>query len=263
MVRSHLDGSPPDDASPPRLGPRPLPPPPPSAAGSARAPGAVIPFPRPPEHDAAPLSAPLLPTLRPRDAIDPDLDRALSAAAMLAQRGDVLARDALYAAFAPKIERFVRRAASRAAAGEPRDRERHWEPADLAQEAYFLFVALIDEWDGDSFTAFVFSRLPWRLHNTARAWTMTGPPVTGDDAAVPLGELADASAEGAEALVLLEALAARLPRPDDAELLLWRVRDGLSFHAIARRQSVERRTLNRRWRRLQGELRATLDGGAR
>jgi RNA polymerase sigma factor (sigma-70 family) len=196
----------------------------------------------------------VLPLLAPDEFITPELDRMLTAAALAAHAGDRDARDALYQAFAPKLDRFTRRY-RRGRWGKIAGRA--WDQADIEQEAYLIFVNLLVTWSGNgSFSRYLFGHFTWRLATAVRRLQGGGPaaPVRLDRC----WTLHDESASAAEAMALLETLAADLP-PIDRALLLGHIRDGESFGSLAHRLQINRRTVRRRWLRLLGHLRASLE----
>jgi len=215
-----------------------------------------------PAHPAPRRAAPpLVPLIAAGDDLTPELDRVLTGVARAAQAGDSAARDAVYLALEAKIARFVARYAFPDwSAPAPRRDDRPWHAEDLAQEAFVLLFDLIADWPGDGpFGRYFFAAFPWRLHDAARR--LAGPwrwEYGGGWAVLRLHLLADDSTAAEEALVLLDAIAADLPPPDD-DVLRWRIRDGESFVAIARRLGLTPRTVNRRWVALLAELRRSLD----
>lgn len=211
----------------------------------------------PNEPPAAASGAALLPVLRRGEHPSATTERLLATAARAARAGDAPSRNALYAALAEWIAADVRRFRRRAwrASGD-------WDLDDVAQEAFFAFVDVVERWpDGEPFLAHFRARFPLRLTDAVRRLEAGGRFRQGV-AAVDL--LHDDSAAAAEGLALLEALAARLPAPDGA-ILLWRVRDAEGWPTIARRLGVNRRWLLRRWGRICAGLRRQLapaDGAA-
>lgn len=178
------------------------------------------------------------------------LDQSLTALALLAQAGDVAARDTLYWAFAPSIQRLARRFSGPGWGAGP-----VWNLDDLTQEGYLLFLDLIESWPGgDSFVAYALARLPWRLRNAVRR--LNGPRPSRVPSAV-IDHLTDESAAAAEAVILLEEVANAFPNPD-GDILLWRIRDRETVHTIALRLGVDRRTVTRCWQRTLVTLRETL-----
>lgn len=182
--------------------------------------------------------------------IPPDLDQSLTALALLAQAGDLAARDTLYWTFAPSIQRLARRFSGAGwGAGTV------WTGDDLIQEGYLLFLDLIASWPGgDSFAAYALGRLPWRLRNVVRH--LNGPRPARVTSAI-IDHLTDESAAAAEAVILLEEVANALPTPD-GDILLWRIRDRETAHTIALRLRIDRRTVTRSWQRTLVTLRETL-----
>ncbi|MGH2616178.1 MAG: sigma factor-like helix-turn-helix DNA-binding protein, partial [Thermomicrobiales bacterium] len=119
---------------------------------------------------------------------------------------------------------------------------------------------LTEGWSGEgSFVPYVTAYFPWRLRNAMRRLGPTrraAPLVLAACIAVDCEGLFDA-----EAAEVLAALAATLS-PGDAAVLQMRVAEGAGFADIACRLGVSRRTLVRRWRRIQRVARGAL-GDAR
>ena len=209
--------------------------------------------------DPVPASPPttLVPVLAPADEIDPALEQLLGALARAAQAGDRAARDLLFLALAPKIDRFVVgcRGLIRSADGPSRD-GRAWDAEDLAQEAFLVFADLVAAWPGDGPVGpYLLAHFPWRLRS---AWRAMAPPRRLETRLMAHHDLLeDGSATAEEARAHLEAIAAALS-PPDGEILLRHIRDGERLGAIARRLGTDRRTVTRRWRSLREELRVAL-----
>jgi DNA-directed RNA polymerase specialized sigma24 family protein len=202
-----------------------------------------------------PTSPPLVPILAADDEITPEIDRILTTVARDASDGDTMARNALYVAFAQKIARFVRRYRAQLTGfgwGAAIDLD------DVAQEAFLVFADLVAEWPGgDSFCAYFLGHFPWELRNAVRRLGTANRP-TLDLVGVPQVQvLADGSAAAAEAVALLETVAAVLQAPD-GDILLWRIRDGETFAVIARRLGTSPRTILRAWDRIIADLRRSL-----
>ena len=181
---------------------------------------------------------PLVPSATP---IPPEIDRLLARAARAAITGDASARDALFAAFQPRFERSIRRC-QRCWDGRSRNTVEHaYERADIAQEAYLVFVDLLQTWPGGgSISAFLCARFPWRLNDAIRSWRRPGR--AGDaPATVP-----DRSGDDGELAGLIDEITADMPVLT-REMLRWRVFERLTFAEIARRAGVSKRTVNRRW----------------
>jgi RNA polymerase sigma factor (sigma-70 family) len=211
--------------------------------------------PRPRVVHLLPSSPPLVPLLAADGEITPDVDRILTMLAHEAQSGDVAARNALYTACEPKIARFARR--YRSVFGVT-----HRCPAfdfdDVVQEAFLVFVDLVDDWPGgDSFGAYFLGHFPWQLRNALRRIAAANRTSSDFGASAVLSILTDGSSAASEATALLRAIAARLPEPDGA-ILLCRILDGESYGAIARRLGTSRRTVARAWARITADLRRSM-----
>ncbi len=196
----------------------------------------------------------VVPTARP---ISGALERRLAHLARAARQGDHEARDTLWAAFGPKI-RILVIAAYRRTSSMAGDRAllrdgRPWDQEDLAQEAYPIFRDLIATWPGEGpIGPYLLAHLTWRLRTAARAQVL---PRRREVGVSPerLSLLAEESAAAAEALALLDTLAASFPGID-GEILRRHIGDGEPLTAIARQLGVNRRTVGRHWRRIRREL---------
>jgi RNA polymerase sigma factor (sigma-70 family) len=202
-----------------------------------------------------PSSPPLVPILFPDRDVSPDIDRVLTMVAREAQTGDPAARNALYTACEPKIGRFVRRyrvlttGTGRCPA---------FDLEDVQQEAFLIFVDLVEDWPGgDSFCAYFLGHFPWELKNAVRRLATANRPGLHVGMGQHPSLLADGTAAAAEATALLQAVAENMPEPD-GDILLWRIRDGDGFAEIARRLGTSRRTAMRAWERIAADLRRSL-----
>jgi RNA polymerase sigma factor (sigma-70 family) len=217
---------------------------------------------RPPHLRLLPGGLPPLPAavpiLRPGEDVTPAQDALLTGLAHRARRGDVAARDLLWLALAPKLEPSSRRCERLAwRMGWARRDGRPWEMEDLRQEAWLVFVALIDAWPGEgSFVPYAVAHFPWRLKNAMRR---LGPP---RGRVVLVSRPAEAAAECAElgqveAEELRTTLLAALS-PADAAVLRLRVELGASWGDVACQLGVSRRTVARRWARIRRVTRELL-----
>jgi RNA polymerase sigma factor (sigma-70 family) len=210
----------------------------------------------PPTGGAA-LRPPLAPLIGADDPIDDRLEPMLADLARRARLGDQPARDALHAALAPKIERFVTTYLRRAfAARGPRDGGRPLDYDDLAQEAFLVFAETLAVYDGQRpFGQHFLAVFPWRLHD---AWRRLIAPARRTAPLAPSHDLlADPSLAADEARVLVETIAADLGEPDGAILCL-RLLDGLTLDETATGLGLSRTTVCRRWARLRRLLRRRL-----
>lgn len=201
-------------------------------------------IPRP--EASPPLIVPVVPH---RGLIDPAIDRMLSDLARSREADDPEIRNALFIAYAPRLQRILLRLWYRNLY------EFGCELDDLEQELYLIFANLLERWSGKgSLSAYVHGALPWRMYDAARRLAPRDRPL-GDRPVASLNSDESSSAE--EAIALLEDLAATLS-PFDRELLLRHVRDGESLATIARARGLSHRTMRRAWLRLQEHLRALL-----
>ncbi len=206
--------------------------------------------------------------LVPVQAGDPsprDDEARLTRLALAARAGDCRARDALYQALTPNINRMVAGSARLTWAADcPRRDGQPWDREDLRQEAYLIFHDLIRAWPGEGpFTPYLFAYFPWRLRN---AWRKLRPDRPRGATLLRRGpELAaDASAVAEEARVILETMSSRLPEVERIILIAY-VRDGVTLAEIGRRLGLRPRQVRRRWvgikRWLRGEVEIPAAGG--
>jgi RNA polymerase sigma factor (sigma-70 family) len=190
----------------------------------------------------------------PRDGpIPPEIDRVLSLLGCRAAAGDPAALNTLHAAYAPRLSHWIYRAQRTLLLY---GADRAVEPDDIAQEAFVVFADLIRTWEGDrDLSRYLIAYFPWRLRDAVRR--MTDVRIDRSLDASSRIMLADGSHRADESVALLQALAAELPARD-GRILLLRIRDGLTWDEVARQSGIERRTALRVWKRLLGELRASL-----
>lgn len=201
-------------------------------------------LPRP--QSPRPIMVPVVPH---RGLIEPSIDRMLSELARSRDGNDAELRNALFIAYAPRLQRILLRLWYRTLY------EFGCEFDDLEQELYLIFATLLDRWSGEgSLSAYLHGALPWRLYDAARRLAPRDRPL-GDRPVTALNEDGTSAAE--DAILLLEDLAAALS-PFDRDLLLRHIRDGESLAAIARARGLSHRTVRRAWLRLQAHLRAAL-----
>jgi RNA polymerase sigma factor (sigma-70 family) len=185
-----------------------------------------------------------------------DIDQALTIAAFDAKRGDLASRDALFRAVEPRVSRVVRRCAALMHCR----RGGVVEPDDIAQEAFLVFLAVLDRWpERGSFVAYFMATFPHELRHVARRLTWTRIREAPLGAATSEALVDDTTAAGEAAMTMLRELADSLGEPDRS-ILLRRVRDGVPMAAIARELGISRRTVQRHWTRLVQSLRPRFDG---
>jgi RNA polymerase sigma factor (sigma-70 family) len=205
--------------------------------------------------DPSPLAhaVPVAPTT---GRIPAALDRRLGALALAAQEGDAVARDAIYAALAPRLDVVVRMVYRRRSGfgADPAI-----ELADLQQEAYLVLVDLVDRWTGEvTLCSHVLSRFHWRIH---AAYTALGGGGTRGSADVTeivgLESIEEAGEADASPLRLLTA---GLPERQRAIVIL-RVVGGYRQWQVANALKIGRSTLTREWDRALATLRESLRVG--
>lgn len=105
----------------------------------------------------------VLPLLDRRHFPSPALDQRIAEIARCAQHGDTSARDALFAAFQPKIDQSVARFWHRARVSTV------WDLSDLRQEGFLAFADLVRSWPGNgSFSAYFLRCFRGRLFDAVR-----------------------------------------------------------------------------------------------
>jgi len=184
------------------------------------------------------------------------LDRRLGALALSAQEGDAAARDAVYAALAPRLDVIVRSVYRRC---DERAGDHAIELDDLRQEGYLILVDLVERWSGDAtLCEHVLSRFHWRLRaayatlgGTGSRGTTELTEIVGPESIEEAGE-ADSSP--------LRLLTAALPERQRAIVLL-RVGGGYRQWQVAKALKIGRSTLTREWDRALATLRDTLRAG--
>jgi RNA polymerase sigma factor (sigma-70 family) len=200
-------------------------------------------------------------SLVPRGAggAKPPSEAALTRLALAARAGDQRAREALYLALTPDLDRIVAAGARLAWATDcPRRDGVPWDREDLRQESFLIFSDLITAWSGvGPFTPYLLAYFPWRLRNAWRKLRPDRPWGTSMLRSAP--ELAvDPAAVAEEARVLLEVLADRLP-VIERTILLGHVRDGVTLSELARQLGQRPRQVRRRWQMVKRWLRDEIE----
>jgi RNA polymerase sigma factor (sigma-70 family) len=195
----------------------------------------------------------LVPVINALDDLSVAFERRLRPTVLRAHAGCPAARDALYLALRPKLDRVIRRVRVPLIGDE---RTGIWDRDDVEQEAWLVFAELVEQWSPERpFGRYFFAAFPWRLRDAIhRGIGRRGVPTRM--ALVPLDDhdwLHDGSAAAAEASVLLGVLAERLPALQ-AEILRRHVGDGDTLTAIARDLDLSRRTVTRQWRAARDQL---------
>ena len=202
-------------------------------------------------------ATPALPIIGADDVVLPAFDDRLGEIARRAQAGEAAARDALYAAFEPKLRRHL---AIVRPPWAPSGSQGVWDMDDVAQEAYLVFVELVADWHGDvPFTTYLLSRFPWRLRDTIRRG-IARPSAPPRHVVIPIADaerFPDDTPRFVEPSPLLDALIGRLRPPLDA-ILVAHVVQGRTKTDIAATMGVGRRTIVRYWDQIRREARRLL-----
>lgn len=214
---------------------------------------------RNPLAPVAPASGPiLLPVIARHSDLTPALERLLRPVALRAHHGDWAARDALFAAFEPKLQRMARKIwvpdESATTCGT-------WDSDDVWQEAWIVFANLLDAWPPHiDVGRYLLANFPWRLRDVVRRSLQRGRIPTRLQAnSVAAEDLADRRAHiSSEERTLLRLLADDL-EPLQAEIFRRHVIDHESIVAIARELGIGERTARRHWGLARRVLRHTLD----
>lgn len=199
----------------------------------------------------------LLPVIGVNDELTPAFERTIIPVAVRAASGDRIARDALYAAFEPKLLRFVRGVRVPWA---PTGAVGRWDRDDVTQEAWLAFLDVLATWEEPiPFGRYVLAHFPWRLRDLVYRGVARSavPPGSVPVSLEGRDWLADDSAAALESRMLLEALAESFGPPYD-DIIRWHIGEGASLMAVAARLGCSRRTLARRWLEVRERLRADL-----
>jgi RNA polymerase sigma factor (sigma-70 family) len=204
----------------------------------------------------------LLPVIGADDVILPGFDDTLGSFAMRAQEGDTDARDALFFAYLPKLERLMAHVRPPYA---PTGMTGIWDRDDIEQEAWLVFVELVEAWSGDvSFTSWLLSRFAWRLKDVIRDGIgRPSIPPRRREVDMELAELVPAPCE--EMLPEVSELVDRVvdALPDElAEALIGHMVHGKTKTRVAAEMGVSRRTMVRYWQEIRRIAAEVLDTGA-
>jgi RNA polymerase sigma factor (sigma-70 family) len=203
-----------------------------------------------------PRTASLAPALPPHGAVPSEVDSQLGRLGQRAVQGDRDALNALYAAYLPRLDHWVRRSLGNCyrTGADPAI-----EPDDIVQQAYLVFADLMRSWSGGgSLSAYLIAYFPWRLSDAVRH--MSDAHVRRSLDGLPSTLLIDGTVAADEAVALLQTLAGDLP-DRQGQVLLLRIRDGLTWVEIARCVGMDRRTVLRDWSRILSQLRSSLMPG--
>lgn len=209
-----------------------------------------------------PLRNPLAPTVTPpvllpiigtNDELLPATEDRLHPIALRARNGDRVARNALYAAFEPKLTRIARRLSIPNAFGNDIG---VWDRDDVYQEAFIAFAELIDVWPTTiPFGRYLLANIPWRLRDAVyRGVGKRNVPPRTQAVTVDNAEwLADASSDSEWTKLLISVLGEQLPAPQ-GRILIEHICEGRTLTAIALDLKISRRTITRHWTQIRRAL---------
>jgi RNA polymerase sigma factor (sigma-70 family) len=195
----------------------------------------------------------LAPALAADGPVPQEIDRQLGDLGCRAQT-DPNTLNALYAAFRPRLDHWIRRASQSCfrSSSDPAI-----EPADIEQQAFIVFADLILSWNGrGSLSAFVIAYFRWRLSDAVRRMSDSRERRSVDR--LPSTLLVDGTVAAEQAIALLETIAVDLPERQ-GRILLLRIRDGLPWSEVAHHIGVDIRTAQRDFRQVLDQLRASLE----
>ena len=176
------------------------------------------------------------------------LERRLRSIAEQAQAGDTGARDTLWSALWPKLQRMTWNV--------PAPRSGTSDHDDVTQEAWLAFEQLVRSWPGDRpFGRYVLATFRWRLRD--RVTRGIGRPVVPprtitvriDDELQVRDDRAGEAFDCAEICILADGLPAF-----QGALLRRHVLDGEPLIAVARDYRLAKRTATRHWREVREQL---------
>jgi RNA polymerase sigma factor (sigma-70 family) len=170
------------------------------------------------------------------------VDLWLSRLAVQAQQGDRTARNTIFEVLRPRFAPIFWRI--QLSSLWSKHEGRSWLFEDLEQEAFLIVCDLIENWRGgeSGIVGWLFSRLPWRLRDVLRTWTLS---MKHESPSLPIGLEGDDATDMVEIRLVLESVFNRLPA-HLAEILQMRVFAGLSDREIAVRLEWSVRTVRRR-----------------
>lgn len=194
----------------------------------------------------------VLPLINATGDIGPEDDLQYTAAAWVAKNGSRAARNALYFAFLPKIERFARREA-RLVSYMPGSSVLSKD--DIDQESFLVFVGLIAKWPGGlSFSRYFLGHFRWALKNAIRSAIRPARALPLEELSETLGSPQSETEINLDSVDFLSEVS-----NFDRQILIWKVRDGESLEAIGARLGLSPRSMVRVWGRLRARLRKMLN----
>jgi RNA polymerase sigma factor (sigma-70 family) len=181
------------------------------------------------------------------DAVSLDVE-SVAREALSAKAGDRAARNSLFAAFRPAMARFFGRFAGRARESAA------WDLEDLHQEAFLVFVEVLDAWPGTGdFVAYFYAVFPKRLATAVRR-------LEGSQPWIRYGVVAEGSDDPSRRLetrAMLRDFAGQLT-PVERRILALHAWESLALPDVARQVGLSLEDTRRHWRRIRRKARSFL-----
>jgi RNA polymerase sigma factor (sigma-70 family) len=168
--------------------------------------------------------------------------------ALSAKAGDRTARNSLFTIFRPIMARFFGRFAARARESAA------WDLEDLHQEAFLVFVEVLDAWPGTGdFVAYFYAVFPKRLATAVRRLEGSQPWIRYG--VVPEGS--DDPSRQLETRAMLRDFAGLLT-PMERRILALHAWESLALPDVARQVALSLEDTRRHWRRIRRKARSFL-----
>lgn len=178
------------------------------------------------------------------DAISLDVE-SVARLAQSAKAGDRAARNCLFTTFRPAMARFFGRYARRARESAA------WEMEDLHQEAFLVFVEVLDAWPGTGdFVAYFYAVFPKRLATAVRR-------LDGNQPWIRYGVAAEGAEDPAQRLEIRAMLGdfVVLLSPVERRILALHAWESLALPDVSRQVGLSLQETRRHWRRIRRKAR--------
>ena len=181
------------------------------------------------------------------DAVSLDVE-SVAREVLSAKAGDRAARNSLFATFRPVMTRFFGRFAARA------HESAAWDLEDLHQEAFLVFIEVLDAWPGTGdFVAYFYAVFPKRLATAVRRLEGSQPWIRYGAVA----EGTDDPSRRLETRAMLRDFAAQMT-PVERRILALHAWESLALPDVARQVGLSPEDTRRHWRRIRRKARSFL-----
>lgn len=179
------------------------------------------------------------------DAVPLDVE-SVAREALSAKAGDRSARNTLFAAFRPAMTRFFARYAGRARESAA------WDLEDLHQEAFLVFVEVLDAWPGSgNFVAYFYAVFPKRLATAVRRLDGSQPWIRYGVSA----EETEDPAQRLESRAMIHDFVSLLT-PVERSILALHAWESLALPDVARHAGLSLEETRKHWRKIRRKARA-------